>query len=142
MEYRVETRVFTGGYQRLDVGRHFSSILDGMCAKLFASSAAELHGLIKVVFCVALCLCAEGAYAQDPNDPGGSPAASSSAPAAASSDDLAKPEKPMHKHHHHMTNSSGNTDENADKLNACMSNATPTSQQESCLRQAAGTGNG
>jgi hypothetical protein len=68
-----------------------------------------------------------------------------SAPAAAPSDDSAKPEKPMHKHgghHHHMAGMRGGTDENADKLNACMSNATPTSQQESCLKQAAGTGNG
>ena len=31
---------------------------------------------------------------------------------------------------------------NADKLNACMSNATPTAQQEECLKSAAGTGNG
>ena len=68
-----------------------------------------------------------------------------SAPAAAPSDDSAQPEKPMHKHgghHHHMSGMSGGTDENADKLNACMSNSTPTAQQESCLKQAAGTGNG
>ena len=77
-----------------------------------------------------------------------SPAPSSdtaSAPAAAPSDDSAKPEKPMHKHgghHHHMSGMNGRTDENADKLNACMSNATPTSQQESCLKSASGTGNG
>ena len=75
------------------------------------------------------------AFAQAPSD--------SSAPAAAPSDS-AKPEKPMHKHgghHHHMAGMKG-TDGNADKLNACMSNATPTSQQESCLKQAAGSGNG
>jgi hypothetical protein len=67
-----------------------------------------------------------------------------SAPAAAPSDDSAKPEKPMHKHGHHhgMSGMNGGTDENADRLNACMSNATPTAQQESCLKQAAGTGNG
>jgi hypothetical protein len=67
-----------------------------------------------------------------------------SAPAAAPSDD-AKTDKPMHKHgghHHHMSGMNGGTDENADKLNACMSNATPTSQQESCLKSASGTGNG
>jgi hypothetical protein len=67
-----------------------------------------------------------------------------SAPAAAPADDSAKSDKPMHKHghHHHMSGMNGGTDENADRLNACMSNATPTSQQESCLKQAAGTGNG
>ena len=86
------------------------------------------------------------AFAQNPSS---TPPASdtASAPAAAPSDeDSAKPEKPMHKHggHHHHMSGMGNsgTDENADKLNACMSNATPTSQQESCLKQAAGTGNG
>jgi Spy/CpxP family protein refolding chaperone len=64
--------------------------------------------------------------------------------AQAPSDDSAKAEKPMHKHgghHHHMAGMKG-TDANADKLNACMSNATPSSEQESCLKQAAGTGNG
>ena len=73
------------------------------------------------------------AFAQTPSD---------TAPAAP---DGAKMEKPMHKHsghHHHMSGMNGGTDENADKLNACMSNATPTAQQESCLKQAAGTGNG
>jgi len=73
------------------------------------------------------------AYAQTPSD---------TAPAAAPADG-AKMEKPMHKHsHHHMAGMKAGTDENADRLNACMSNATPTSQQESCLKQAAGTGNG
>jgi hypothetical protein len=69
------------------------------------------------------------------------------APAASDtkSDDAAA--KPMHKHHHHMTSKhhmtsmSKGTDWNADKLNHCMSNATPTSEQESCLKNAAGTGN-
>jgi len=80
------------------------------------------------------------AFAQTPSS---APAPdSASAPAAAPSDDSAKPEKPMHRHHHHGTSASGGTDENADKLNACMSNATPTSQQESCLKQASGSGNG
>jgi Spy/CpxP family protein refolding chaperone len=81
------------------------------------------------------------AFAQ--NSPPSSSSDTASAPAAAPADDSAKPEKPMHKHsHHHMAGGNGGTDENADKLNACMSNATPTSQQESCLKQAAGTGNG
>ena len=83
------------------------------------------------------------AFAQN-SAPSSSPD-TASAPAAAPSDDSAKPEKPMHKHgghHHHMSGMNGGTDENADKLNACMSNATPTSQQESCLKSAAGTGNG
>jgi hypothetical protein len=68
----------------------------------------------------------------------------SAAPAAsdtAKSDDAAA--KPMHKHHaHHGTTMSKGTDWNADKLNKCMSNATPTSEQESCLKNASGTGNG
>lgn len=81
------------------------------------------------------------AFAQTPSSSAPS-SDSASAPAAAPSDDSAKPEKPMHKHHHHATSASGGTDENADKLNACMSNATPTSQQESCLKQASGSGNG
>jgi hypothetical protein len=84
------------------------------------------------------------AFAQ--NSPSAPPSDTTAAPAAApSDDDSAKSEKPMHKHgghHHHMSGTGGGTDENADKLNACMSNATPTSQQESCLKQAAGTGNG
>jgi Spy/CpxP family protein refolding chaperone len=80
------------------------------------------------------------AFAQTPAP---APSSDASAPAAAPSDDSGKPEKPMHKHggHHHMAGKAG-TDENADKLNACMSNATPTSQQESCLKSASGTGNG
>jgi Spy/CpxP family protein refolding chaperone len=77
------------------------------------------------------------AFAQTPSP---APASdSASAPAAAPSDDA----KPAHKHgghHHHMAKAG--TDENADKLNACMSNSTPTSEQESCLKQAAGSGNG
>jgi hypothetical protein len=50
----------------------------------------------------------------------------------------------MHKMHgHHMrhdgqsaSRKAGSTDWNADKLNACMSNAMPTAQQEECLKQA------
>jgi hypothetical protein len=44
----------------------------------------------------------------------------------------------MHKHHHHMGKAEGSagTDHDADKLNACFSNATPTDQQEQCLKQA------
>jgi hypothetical protein len=83
------------------------------------------------------------AFAQNPSPAPPSDTASESA--AAPSDDSAKPDKPMHKHgghHRHMSGGNGGTDDNADKLNACMSNATPTSQQESCLKQAAGTGNG
>jgi hypothetical protein len=41
-----------------------------------------------------------------------------------------------------MAGMKAGTDENADKLNACLSNATPTSEQESCLKQASGTTNG
>ncbi len=70
------------------------------------------------------------------------PSTDTAAPPAASdtkSDDAAA--KPMHKHHHHMTSMNKGTDWNADKLNHCMSNATPTSEQESCLKHAAGTGN-
>ena len=82
------------------------------------------------------------AFAQD-----AAPAAPSSdqasAPAAAPADDSGKP---MHKHHHHGSSTasrgSKGTDMNADKLNSCMSNATPTAQQEECLKSASGTGNG
>lgn len=74
------------------------------------------------------------------------PSSDTTAPPAAASDTAKSDDagaKPMHKHHHHMSGmSSKGTDENADKLNACMSNATPTSQQESCLKSAAGTDNG
>jgi len=85
------------------------------------------------------------AFAQNqPSSPSSSDQAQ--APAAAPADDSAKAEKPMHKHHHHMSGTSARgdkgTDWNADKLNAWMSNATPTSQQEQCLKSASGTGNG
>jgi hypothetical protein len=84
------------------------------------------------------------AFAQnEPASPSSSDQAS--APAAASADDSAKADKPMHKHHHRSgTAARGGkgTDWNADKLNSCMSNSTPTAQQEECLKSAAGTGNG
>ncbi len=73
------------------------------------------------------------AFAQTPSSD------AASAPAAPSDD-----AKPAHKHgghHHHMAGKAG-TDGNADKLNACLSNSTPTSEQENCLKQASGTGNG
>ncbi len=41
-----------------------------------------------------------------------------------------------HRHHHMRSAKNGGTDWDADKLNACMSNAMPTDAQESCLRQA------
>ena len=85
------------------------------------------------------------AFAQ--NEPSSPPSSDqASAPAAAPADDTAPAEKPMHKRHHHMSGtaerSGTGTDWNADKLNACMSNATPTAQQEQCLKAASGTGNG
>jgi hypothetical protein len=84
------------------------------------------------------------AFAQnEPSAPSSSDQAQ--APAAAPADDSAQGEKPMHKHHRHTGTSArggSGTDRNADKLNACMSNATPTEQQEECLKAAAGTGNG
>ena len=84
------------------------------------------------------------AFAQnEPSSPSSSDQAE--APAAAPADDSAQAEKPMGKHHRHTgTSARGGkgTDRNADKLNACMSNATPTAQQEECLKAAAGTGNG
>ncbi len=86
------------------------------------------------------------AFAQNtPSSPSPSSSDQASAPAAAPADDTAKAEKPMHKHHHMSgtaAHSRKGTDWNADKLNACMSNATPTAQQEECLKSAAGTGNG
>jgi curli biogenesis system outer membrane secretion channel CsgG len=44
----------------------------------------------------------------------------------------------MHHHHHHYMRSAknGGSDWDADKLNACMSNAMPTDAQENCLKQA------
>ena len=84
------------------------------------------------------------AFAQ--NEPSSS-SDKASASAAAPADDSANAEKPMKHHRHHgsgghMATGSRGTDMNADRLNACMSNATPTSQQEQCLKSASGTGNG
>jgi hypothetical protein len=52
--------------------------------------------------------------------------------------------KPAHHHHHHahyMSASSGSasTDEDADKLNACMPDARPTAAQMQCMKQAEGS---
>jgi len=78
------------------------------------------------------------AFAQN-SAPSSDTSAAPAASDAAKSDDSAA--KPMHKHQAHMAKMSKGTDGNADKLNQCMSNATPTSEQESCLKNAAGTGN-
>lgn len=60
---------------------------------------------------------------------------SSTADSGSSSD-----EAPAHKahHHHHVKTamSSHDTDNDADKLNACMADATPTAAQENCLKAA------
>jgi G3E family GTPase len=78
------------------------------------------------------------AFAQTPDKPAAAPDTSASAPAA--SDSAAPGEGKMHHHHHHhhgmRSAGNGNTDFDADKLNACMSNATPTDQQEMCLKHA------
>jgi hypothetical protein len=77
------------------------------------------------------------AFAQDQSGSSSKPdtaSSSSSAPADTSSDNGAP------KKHHKRSASRGgkgaSTDHDADKLNACMSNATPTSEQEQCLKQA------
>jgi hypothetical protein len=84
------------------------------------------------------------AFAQNAPSSPSSSSDQASAPAAAPADDSAKAEKPMRKHHRMSGTARGSrgTDWNAYKLNACMSNATPTAQQEECLKSAAGTGNG
>jgi hypothetical protein len=87
------------------------------------------------------------AFAQDTQSSSPSTSDQTSAPAAAPADDTANTEQQAPKHHrHHMGSHMGTgsraTDMNADKLNACMANATPTAQQEQCLKAAAGTGNG
>ncbi len=73
-------------------------------------------------------------FAQAADKPGSAPDATASAPAH--SDSAAT----MHHHHHHhhgmRSAGNGNTDFDADKLNGCMSNATPTDQQERCLKHA------
>jgi hypothetical protein len=52
---------------------------------------------------------------------------------ANTSDDMKKP-----RHHHHAMRGeeSARTDEDANKLNACMVDATPTASQEDCLKRA------
>lgn len=91
------------------------------------------------------------AFAQNTPSSSSSTSDQASAPAAAPAEDQSNTENTEktthHRHHHHMSGShmatgSKATDWNADKLNACMSNATPTAQQEQCLKSAAGTGNG
>ena len=67
----------------------------------------------------------------------GGPAASDN---TSTSSEEAKPAK--HHRHHAREAGSKSTDNNADKLNACMSDATPTPQQQACLAQAAGQGGG
>jgi hypothetical protein len=60
---------------------------------------------------------------------------SSSADAGSSTDEA--PAAKPHRHHHVKTAmSSHNTDNDADKLNACMADATPTTSQEDCLKAA------
>jgi hypothetical protein len=86
------------------------------------------------IIATAALLSSATAFAQN-----SAPAPDSSAPAAAASSDSSAPAAPkMHKHHMKGMKSAknGSTDHDADKLNACMSNATPTDQQEQCLKQA------
>ena len=83
------------------------------------------------------------AFAQ--NEPASAPSSDQTS-AAAPADDSGNADKGKHHRHHgaghHMATGSKSTDMNADQLNACMSNATPTAQQEQCLKSASGTGNG
>jgi len=87
------------------------------------------------------------AFAQDnttPTDTKSPPAAAAPANDASASD--AAPSRTKHHRMHGrrmhrdgsqaMRGKGGGTDWNADKLNACMSNATPTAEQQSCLKQA------
>ena len=63
------------------------------------------------------------------------PAASAPSDSSAPADGAKAPK--THKHHRGMTSmNKAGTDHDADKLNACMSNATPTDAQEQCLKQA------
>jgi hypothetical protein len=85
------------------------------------------------------------AFAQTPADKT-APTPDSTASAPAASDSAAPADAAdakMHHHHHHAMrdakNSKNSTDSDADKLNACMANATPTDTQESCLKQAEGS---
>lgn len=75
------------------------------------------------------------AFAQTATSPSDSAAPTASAPASSDmSGDTAKT-----KHHMHHANKSAenkSTDWTADKLNACMAFANPSSSQETCLKQA------
>jgi hypothetical protein len=75
------------------------------------------------------------AFAQT-DKPGAAPDTTASAPAASSDSAAPADEGKKHHHHHGMRSAKNGTDWDADKLNACMSNATPTDQQESCLKHA------
>jgi hypothetical protein len=56
---------------------------------------------------------------------------------AADAPDSGKMAKPVHHHAHGMRSAKANTDEDADKLNACMPDATPTADQMKCIDAAA-----
>ena len=71
----------------------------------------------------------------DATTPSNSAASDQSGSSGDSSSDMGM-QKPHHRHHARMHGVSS-TDNNADKLNACMANALPTAEQEQCLRQAA-----
>jgi hypothetical protein len=80
------------------------------------------------------------AFAQDQSGSSSSPDTASSAPADSSaSSDTAGTKK----HHKHGSTASrggrgrASNDHVADKLNACMTNAAPGTDQQECLRQAA-----
>jgi hypothetical protein len=88
----------------------------------------------------ALLLSGVTAFAQtnattaDPSGPGPAAASSASADSSNTGDATKKPH-----HHHHMMKSgenSASTDEDANKLNACMVDAKPTPSQENCLKHA------
>jgi hypothetical protein len=75
------------------------------------------------------------AFAQDQSGSSSSPDTASSSSGSADSSDSAASKK-HHKHHSTASRGGKATDHDADKLNACMSSATPTSEQEQCLKQA------
>jgi hypothetical protein len=80
--------------------------------------------------------------ASAPADTSSTPAASTDAGSSTPAPDDAAPAGKMKPHHrgHGMRSAkagSAKTDEDADKLNACMPDATPTSAQMKCLSQAA-----
>jgi hypothetical protein len=71
--------------------------------------------------------------------PAAPPAASGDAGGAPADASKAAPDAGMHHHHHHhgqQARNSGSTDNDADKLNACQVNASPTPEQQQCLRHA------